>query len=503
MTAIREMSPYITRFMEEQFGGEQNANGEGNTDNNNEGADLRPDNGLGGQTSDEAGNANAPGDLAGGQSETANETGSGEQTTSASDETGTESGSSTGPKSGSDEQASSDVRDTSDGGNTFTPAPRNFHVTDELDFGKSFSQKTRARQNIAALRLLQKLDEEGRLATPEEQKILAGYVGWGGIPQIFDARRSEWAREYQELKDLLPQDEYEKARRSIQDAHFTSKPVVNAIWAGLQRMGFTNGAVLEPSMGTGNFFGLMPRGMESRSQLTGVELDPLTAKIAQHLYPQAAIYNKGFQEFYVPANSQDAAIGNPPFGAQTLRDATSKELSKLKIHGYFFAKSINAVRPGGLLGMVVSDGFLDARDSQAQAARQYVSDRARLVGAIRLPNTAFKGNAGTEVTTDIIFLQRIDPTNGIKSNPEQWLNVAHMDDEATGEPIPVNQYFVDNPGQLLGKMALTGTMYGPNQPTLEAREGQDLEEDLAKAILALPQNIITDTLSLFELLLLW
>jgi N12 class adenine-specific DNA methylase/adenine-specific DNA methylase len=540
---IRQMKPYIVRFMSDKYALQSQPNesidetdGQIDSNNSDQRGGVQADNGLGVGTQDAASNENTPGDLASGQSAEDGGTQQGGKPVSSDQETGSESGPGSGPESGSEQSTSSDIRDLADGRTAIAPATGNFHVSDELDFGSSFSQKTRAKANIAALRLLNTLDEENRTATPEEQKILAQYVGWGGIPQIFDERKADWRKEYEELRELLPIDEYEKARRSTQDAHFTSKTVVNAIWNGLQHLGFRHGAVLEPSMGVGNFFGLMPRVSEAFSQLTGVELEPLTAKIAKHLYPNTEIYNRGFQDFYVAPNSQDVVIGNPPFGAGSVRDTRSKELSKLKIHGYFFARGIDALRPGGLLGMVVSDGFLDATDSQAKAAREYVSARARLVGAIRLPNTAFKGNANTEVTTDIIFLQRTDLTRSpnadqakrlaelenllrhrdhaddpealeqeqaellaltrtVTPNPEEWLEVGEITDEATGKPIKINKYFVDHPEKMLGKMTLAGSMYGGrgDEPALLPRDGQDLEKDLSAAIAELPKDVITDT----------
>jgi hypothetical protein len=338
--------------------------------------------------------------------------------------------------------------------------------------------------------LLNELEAAGRDATPDEQKILAQYVGWGGIPQVFDENKADWAKEYQELNALMTPDEYIAARRSTQDAHYTSKPVVQAIWSGLEKLGLKGGYVLEPSMGTGNFFGLMPPHIDGK--LTGVELDPLTTRFAKKLYPNAQIYNRGFQDYFIEPGSFDAAIGNPPFGAQSIYDRYSKELSAMKIHGYFFAKSVDSLRPGGVLGMVVSKGLLDAGDPQARDTREYLSRAARLLGAIRLPNNAFQSNANTEVTTDIIFLQKIDPENGVEANPEDWLEVGEIPDEATGEPIRINKYFVDHPEQMLGKMTLEGSMYRDNEPTLSPIPGADITDQLAKAITSLPEKVITD-----------
>lgn len=309
------------------------------------------------------------------------------------------------------------------------------------------------------------------------------YVGWGGIPQAFDHRNAEWQKEWRELAALLPKDEYEAARRSTQDAHYTAKPVIEAIYQGLGRLGFDGGKVLEPSVGSGNFLGLMPEGLRTKSQVTGVELDPVTAAIAKQLYPTATVINKGFQEVTIPAGYFDAVVGNPPFGSQRLYDPNHRDLSEFSIHNFFIAKSLDKVREGGVTAVVVSNYFLDAA---SPAAREHIAGRARLLGAIRLPNTAFKQNALTDVTTDIVFLQKL--REGEEAD-RSWVNTGTVRDEASGEEIPLNEYFIERPEMMLGKMALAGTMYRGGQATLVAEPGQDLAAALTKAIEHLPQDV--------------
>jgi N12 class adenine-specific DNA methylase/adenine-specific DNA methylase len=435
-----------------------------------------------------AGNGNAASDLGSGRARPTTKPGTLGESAAADAGSDAATGHGAGSKSVAGESTPSDLRDTSDGGTA--PARSNFRVTNELDFAR-FSPKTRYQKNVAALKLIQKLDEEGRQATPEEQSILAQYVGWGGLKQVFDPKNTDWAKEHAELKELLPQEEYEKARRSVLNAHYTSKPVVDAVWSAVRRFGFDRGSVLEPSMGTGNFFGLMPAALRGGTQLTGVELEPLTSKIAKHLYPNAQIFGQtGFQDVFIAPGSVDLAIGNPPFGDDKVFDKTSKELSKLRIHAYFFAKSIDSLRPGGVLAMVVSKGFLDSRAPEAQAARDYIAKKAKLIGAIRLPNTAFMANANTEVTTDIVFLQRKE--NDADKQYNDWTAIGTVTDPKTGDPIHINKYFAERPEMMLGTMTLEGSMYRANEPTLKPRENQDLELDLANAIDNLPENIITN-----------
>lgn len=357
----------------------------------------------------------------------------------------------------------------------------NFRVTNELDF-RGVGAKSKFKNNVAAIELLKRLETENRRATPEEQSVLARYVGWGGIPQAFDEKKKDWTNEFARLRELLTPDEYAAARRSTQDAHYTAQPVVNAMWGALARMGFNQGAVLEPSMGTGNFFGLMPPGV--RARLTGVELDHITGRIAQHLYPDANVQVTGFNEIRIAPESFDLAIGNPPFGNQSVHDRQYPDLSKWSIHNYFFGKSVESLRPGGLLAMVVSSSFMD---QGSQTTRAWIAQRARLLGAVRLPNNAFMANAGTEVTTDVVFLQKLAP--GERGNPGDWVAIGTTPDPDGGEPIPLNNYFKSNPVMLLGDMKRAVTMYGPGQPALIARAGVDLGEAMAGALARLPQKI--------------
>lgn len=376
------------------------------------------------------------------------------------------------------------VRDTdaaSDRDRTAIEA-QNYVITEEDRLGTG-GAKVKYRDNIAALSLLKRLEEELRSARPDEQAILVKYVGWGGIPQAFDHRNGDWSKEFRELSQLLPREDYEAARRSTQDAHYTAKPVVEAIYAGLERIGFPGGRMLEPAMGTGHFIGLMPAAMRNASKVTGIELDPTTAGIAKHLYPESTVINKGYQQVTIPSGYFDLAVGNPPFGSQSVFDAEHRELSEFSIHNYFIGKSLDKVRDGGVVAVVVSNFFMDAGNS---AAREWVADRAHLLGAIRLPNTAFKENALTDVTTDIVFLKKVQEGETIS---KAWVNIGSVKDEESGSDIPLNQYFIENPHMLLGKMALTGTMYRNDMPTCLALPGADIKEGLARAIVNLPEGV--------------
>jgi N12 class adenine-specific DNA methylase/predicted RNA methylase len=283
-------------------------------------------------------------------------------------------------------------------------ADTDYRITADDELG-SGGAKTKFRNNLAAIKALKRIGDG--VATVEDQKILAKYVGWGGIPQAFyrpdGSVASGWESEAKELQALLAPDEYAAARSTTQDAHYTSESIIRTMYRALARLGFTGGRILEPSVGTGNFLGLMPPAIKSNSSVTAVEIDPTTAAIAKHLYPQQNVTESGFENFSITENSFDAAIGNPPFGKKTLFDTEHRDLRTFSIHNYFFAKSLKAVRPGGIIAMVVSSSMMDKIDS---TQREWLSERATLLGAIRLPNNAFKDNAGTEVTTDIIFLQK-------------------------------------------------------------------------------------------------
>jgi N12 class adenine-specific DNA methylase len=376
------------------------------------------------------------------------------------------------------------------------PAPAfkaaDFVITDELALGEG-GQKTKFRANVDAIRLLRTLDAESRPATPDEQKVLARYVGWGGIPQAFDDKNEGWAKEHAELKSLLSDDEFADARMSTQYAHYTSREVIGGVYEGLARLGFTGGKILEPGSGVGNFMGLMPAGLRSGSRFTAIEREPIAAGIARHLYPQQNVQRADYTEFAGTDDYFDAAIGNPPFAATKLTDASGrKHLSGLSVHNYFFAKSVDQLREGGVLAMVVSNFFLDA---QTDTARRYISDRTKLLGAIRLPNNAFAKNANTEVTTDIVFLQKRPESEWggkvAREDARRWLDTREMASTNGGAAIPVNRYFAENPDMMLGALGRYGSMYGPDQPALVAKPGQDTPALLRAAVARLPENVYT------------
>ena len=342
----------------------------------------------------------------------------------------------------------------------------NFHITDE-HLGEGGAKQKYAR-NIAAIRTLFQLEQEHRGATTEEQEVLSQYVGWGGLPDAFDPDKSNWAKEYTELKGLLSEDEYAAARASTLNAHYTSPTVIRAIYDAVEKMGFRSGNILEPSMGIGNFFGMLPDTMQD-SRLYGVELDSITGRIAQKLYPEASIKVAGFEttdrrDFY------DLAVGNVPFGQYKVNDKAYNKLN-FSIHNYFFAKSIDQVRPGGIVAFVTSRYSLDSKDS---SARKHIAERANLLGAIRLPNDAFKKNAGTEVVSDIIFLQKRDRPIG---HEPDWVQLGK-----TKDGFAINQYFVDHPEMVLGELTSESTQYGHEECTVRPIEGAVLADQLAEAI---------------------
>ena len=330
--------------------------------------------------------------------------------------------------------------------------------------------------------MVQELTAQGRAATDDEKRILVKYVGWGGIPQVFAQQPSaEWEAERERLKILLTPDEYEAARASTLNAHYTSATVISAIYEAVQRIGFEHGRVIEPALGIGNFLGLMPPSMSAHSQLTGIELDPMTAAIARHLYPDADIRAQGFETAALPNDSFDLAISNVPFGDYKLHDPQFNDRNFL-IHDYFFAKAMEKVRAGGLVVFVTSKGTLDKVDS---SLREYIHERADLIGAIRLPNTAFKQNANTEVTADIVFLRK--RAEGESANGLAWLNLAEHSNRE-GQTFRINEYFAAHPQMMLGQMATAGTMYRSNEPAL-IPDGRDLGDELRDAIESLPQEI--------------
>ena len=341
----------------------------------------------------------------------------------------------------------------------------NFHITDE-HLGEGGAKQKYAR-NIEAIKTLFRLEEEHRGASAEEQEVLAQYVGWGGLADAFDPNKDNWAKEYTELKGMLSEDEYAAARGSVLNAHYTSPTVIRAIYDAVEKMGFRSGNILEPSMGVGNFFGMLPDTMQD-SRLYGVELDSITGRIAQKLYPQADITVAGFEttdrrDFY------DLAVGNVPFGNYKVADKAYNKLG-FSIHNYFFAKAIDQVRPGGIVAFVTSRYTMDSKDS---TARKHIAERANLLGAIRLPNNAFKANAGTEVVSDIIFLQKRDRPADIEP---PWVQLGKTEDG-----FAINQYFVDNPGMILGELTTESTQYG-HDLTVAPIEGAVLSDQLAEAV---------------------
>ena len=348
------------------------------------------------------------------------------------------------------------------------PAPEpagNFRITDD-HLGEGGAKQKYAR-NIEAIRTLFKLEQEHRGATAEEQQVLSQYVGWGGLADAFDPGKDSWAKEYAELKGLLSEDEYAAARSSTLNAHYTSPTVIRSIYDAVERMGFHSGNILEPSMGVGNFFGMLPDSMAD-SRLYGVELDSITGRIAKKLYPQADITVAGFEttdrrDFY------DLAVGNVPFGQYKVNDKAYNKLG-FSIHNYFFAKTIDQVRPGGIVAFVTSRYTMDSKDS---TARKHMAERADLLGAIRLPNNAFKANAGTEVVSDIIFLQKRD--RPIDHEPD-WVQL-----DKTEDGFAINQYFVDHPEMVLGQLTLESTQYG-HDLTVAPIEGANLADQLAEVV---------------------
>jgi N12 class adenine-specific DNA methylase len=362
------------------------------------------------------------------------------------------------------------------------------HTLDADDIGKGGLAK-KYRDNIAAIRILKALAAESRKATPDERKQIARYVGWGALKGVFDPQNKQWAKEFAELRGLLTDAEYKAARASTLNAHYTAPVVVSGIYQALERMGFAAGRVLEPAVGTGNFFGLMPAAMRKRSQLHGVELDPLTSQIAAALYPSARVARAmGFQDFQAPAEYFDLAVGNPPFGSEPIVDDDRSPYSGFSIHNYFFAKSIDKLRPGGLLAMVVSHNFLDAKN---EAARQWIADRANLVAAVRLPRTAFKENAGTEVVTDIVVFQKRAIGEAADPAAAGWVKAGQLTltNAKTGEPTQhsVSGYFLSNPDSVLGTSAAAGSMYRAGEYTVEPNG--DLAQQLKTWAASLPEDV--------------
>ncbi|MBE7048457.1 MAG: hypothetical protein E7393_03680 [Ruminococcaceae bacterium] len=339
---------------------------------------------------------------------------------------------------------------------------------DELGYGGA---KEKFRKNMEAIRVLKECEAEHRLATPEEQEILSEYVGWGGLADAFDDGKPNWNNEYNELLNALTPDEYEQARASTLNAHYTSPTIIKAMYKALENTGFTQGNILEPSCGIGNFMGLVPDSM-SESKIYGIEIDSITGRIAQQLYQKNSVAIQGYEDTTLPDSFFDVAIGNVPFGDYKVADKKYNKHNFL-IHDYFFAKTLDKVRPGGIVAFITSSGTMDKQNSNI---RKYIAQRADLVGAIRLPNNAFKANAGTEVTADILFLQKRDKMTDIM--PE-WVYLGTLENGIT-----VNQYFADNPDMILGNMEIVSGPFGPT-PTCSPYEDESLASQLDEAI----QNI--------------
>lgn len=357
---------------------------------------------------------------------------------------------------------------------------QNFRITDD-HLGEG-GPKEKYQRNVAAIRLLRTLEEENRNATPEEQSVLSQYVGWGGLADAFDDRKDNWSREYDELKELLTSEEYEMARASTLNAHYTSPTVIRAIYEAVGQMGFAKGNILEPAMGVGNFFGMLPEEMQE-SRLYGVELDSISGRIARKLYPNADITVGGFEntdhrDFY------DLAIGNVPFGNYRVADKPYDKLG-FTIHNYFFAKALDQVRPGGVVAFVTSRYTMD---QQSPDVRKYLAERAELLGAIRLPNNAFRANAGTDVVSDIIFLQKRDRPIDIEPD---WVHLG-----LTPDGLPINNYFAEHPEMVLGEISSESTQYGKEALTVNPVPGANLADQLEEAISHIHGEITVPEMSL-------
>jgi adenine-specific DNA methylase len=342
----------------------------------------------------------------------------------------------------------------------------NFHITDD-ELGQG-TPKEKFRANIMAIQLLKKCEDENRNATPEEQEILSRYVGWGGLADAFDETKSAWETEYLELKTVLTPEEYAAARASTLNAHYTQPIVIESMYQVLENLGFTKGNILEPSMGVGNFFGKLPENL-NQSKLYGVELDSISGRIAKLLYPDANIQIKGFEKTDFPNDFFDVAIGNVPFGAYKVNDRQYDRYNFM-IHDYFLAKTIDQLRPGGVAALITTKGTMDKASPEV---RKYLAERADLLGAIRLPNTAFKANAATEVSADILFFQKRESFT--KEMPD-WVNL-----ESDAKGITINKYFVQHPGMILGEMKEVSGPYGM-ETTCAPMEGAVLELQLQEAV---------------------
>ena len=344
---------------------------------------------------------------------------------------------------------------------------QNYHINNDLEIGGA---KAKFKANIAAIETLQKIEIENRYATPEEQEIMSRYTGWGGLSEAFDSSKEKWTEEYNRLKELLTEEEYKSAKASVLDSFYTPPYIIESIYSALKNMGFDGGNILEPALGTGNFLGKMPESTYKESRIYGTEIDSISGRIAKRLYPDADISITGFEKKDFPDSFFDIAVGNVPFGGFKVPDRRYDKYN-FAVHDYFFAKTLDKVRPGGIVAFITSKGTLDKANP---SVRKYISQRAELLGAVRLPNTAFKSYAGTEVTSDIIFLQKRERMIDIA--PE-WVYT-----EADGNGFTCNRYFIDNPDMILGKTVEGNKLYGKGTMVIPF-ENSDLKEQLQKAVL--------------------
>jgi N12 class adenine-specific DNA methylase len=390
-------------------------------------------------------------------------------------------------------------------GEISAPQAAENHILPETEDWIPSGDKAKTRANLDAIKLLKKLEAENRNATPEEKAVLARYVGWGGLKEVFDEGKAayrerppwnddqkkefdnwerSWGKLYDEVKGNLTEEEHAAAGRSILNAHYTSRDVINAVWKGVQRLGFKGGNALEPSAGVGNFIGLTPQAIRAQTHWRAVELDSISGRILGKLYPKARVDVAGFQDTRISPNSQDLVISNFPFDAA---GPTDKRYPKLSLHNYFFARSLDLAKPGGLVAAITSDSTMDGASSRA--ARDYFAGKADLVGAIRLPNTAFKKNAGTEVTTDILFFRKHDNT----AFQGQGFTRTLPAETYKHEPIELNEYYAQHPDMMLGRMSLEGRMYAEGQQALIPTPGGDLNQQMAAAVAKLPENVMGST----------
>ncbi|HEY9908817.1 MAG TPA: N-6 DNA methylase, partial [Thermosynechococcaceae cyanobacterium] len=358
----------------------------------------------------------------------------------------------------------------------------NYQITEADNLGAG-GAKTKAKANLAAVRLLHQLEDESRTATPDEQAVLVKFSGWGTVPDIFTAK-PDWVDLQSQLREVLTDGEFAAARAATLNAHYTAPGVVSAIYDGLERLGFSGGTVLDPSMGaTGMFEGLMPESMRDRSEITGIELDSISGRIAQQLYPDATIHVRGLERTILPNDHFDLAISNVPFSEVKVSDPEYNGQPINTLHDYFFVKSLDKVRPGGLVAFITSTGTMQS--GQSEGVREYLSERANLVGAIRLPNDTFRQIAGTDVTTDLILLQKLG--DGVEPNGINWTKVVPSSIVGEdGTPLPINEYYQQRPEMLLGTLT-DDTLY-PGRLALQG-DGRDLGKSIQAAFEQMPQGI--------------